>query len=185
MITSTPIGKRAALGVLSAPRLRQLVDELGVEAADRKSKEALAGALEKHFLSVLVQLKRDELKVMCGALGIDASGKAKDEIMERIVAAVPPKIPASAPIARPSNGRAGTQLHLALPVEPLKPPPKATEPPKDVRDMPPAGAIPHGVIEGSSDFAARSRALMTPRGVRRGGWWVRILFLEGLWGAAA
>jgi type I restriction enzyme M protein len=119
MTMSTPLPKRAALGVLPAPRLRQLLAELGVEAADRKSKEGLAGALEPHFVSVLVQLKRDELKAMCGALGLDASGKVKDDLMERIVNAFPAAPAAPAP--RKSNGGGGTQLQLALPTAPVQP----------------------------------------------------------------
>jgi type I restriction enzyme M protein len=152
MIPLTPLRKRAALGVLPAPRLRRLLDDLGIEAADRKSKEGLTGALEEHFLGVLVQLKRDELKAMCEALGLDASGKAKDELMERIVGDVPPPAPAPGiasteapspaggsrrdamsekalradrpvPGKQRSNGRAAAQLRLALPAEPVPPRP--------------------------------------------------------------
>jgi type I restriction enzyme M protein len=122
--------ERAALGVLPAPRLRHLLDELGVEAADRKSKDGLSGALGSHFLSVLVQLKRDELKAMCEALGLDTSGKVKDEIMERIVTHVrpAPAAPAAPPAMtkKATNGQAGAQLQLALPVEPMPSPPTQT-----------------------------------------------------------
>ncbi|MDC0740958.1 N-6 DNA methylase [Polyangium mundeleinium] len=123
MLPLTPARKRTALDALPVARLRELVTALGVDTPDRRSKDGLLHALEEPFLGVLVQLKRDELKAMCEALGLDTSGKVKDEIIQRIlgedalpaVDVVPAKPePAPRPAAKPTMKTAATTNDATL-----------------------------------------------------------------------
>ncbi|GMV38307.1 MAG: hypothetical protein AMXMBFR64_00230 [Myxococcales bacterium] len=68
------VGER--LGVRLAARLR--VDELRVELAQHPSAPLAA---------ILAQLKRDQLKAMCGALGLPGDGREKQVIIDRILSA--------------------------------------------------------------------------------------------------
>lgn len=84
-MTLTPAQRGRAFKDLPAARLRALVEQLDLHPKDRRSKERLIEALADDLPRVLAQLKRDELKEMCEALGLDASGKEKDKIMRRLL----------------------------------------------------------------------------------------------------
>ena len=98
--------KHAILSGLSAEDLRAYVDHYGLEVDDRRVKtqmvDALVGCEEATIEKILGDWYRDDLKALCRALGLDDSGRAKAEIVARIIRGcsrperggkVPPKEP--------------------------------------------------------------------------------------------
>ena len=81
--------QRKALSVLTVKRLGGLCDafELGRAGASRKEElvELLVRSRRAPFDGLLPQLKRDELKEMCRALGLDDGGEEKEPIITRLL----------------------------------------------------------------------------------------------------
>jgi hypothetical protein len=104
----TPEQKHACLDTLGAERLRALLDSLGVEAADRRSRSGMVAALlGAPFSDVLGALRVPELKEIATQLGVYAK-VPKDVLVQRILAAKGASVaraPSTAPPA--SVGSAG------------------------------------------------------------------------------
>ncbi len=70
-------------------RLLELATDFGLEVSVRGTKadlvEALAGSRRSPLRRILAKLRRDELKAICRAAGIDESGREKAAIVERIL----------------------------------------------------------------------------------------------------
>ena len=81
--------KRAALGILTVKRLGGLCDtfELGRPGGARKDDliELLVRSKRASFEAILAELKREELKEICRAHGLDDAGKEKEPILARIL----------------------------------------------------------------------------------------------------
>ncbi len=88
-INLKPRQQRAALGVLSQDRLKELLDHFELEVEDRRRRDECVNALVRSrklsFEAVLGQLKRDELKEMCVALDLDESGRKLETLVQRIL----------------------------------------------------------------------------------------------------
>lgn len=112
--------KRACLETLAAARLRELVDAVAVEPASRRDKSELVAALADgrrvDFRSVLELLKIAELKAACQALELDAHGRVKVELVERIVGNGDATAERSSPLssAPPASARSTGSLKSAL-----------------------------------------------------------------------
>ena len=85
----TPKDRRTILEQLTRDRLAELSARLEVDVEDRRSTESHVDALIRkrslEFASVLDLLKREELQLACEALGLDASGREKSKLVERIL----------------------------------------------------------------------------------------------------
>ena len=83
------IRQRDALDVLTKPRLLEIAGTLGLGVPGRLPKprlvDAIAASPRAPFPRILEMLRRDELKAMCRAAGIDDSGRAKATIVNRIL----------------------------------------------------------------------------------------------------
>ena len=81
--------RRMALGVLPRERLAQITTLYDLGVADRRvvaqHVDAIVRARRVDFGAVLDLLSRDELKTVCEALGLDASGRAKRALIGRIL----------------------------------------------------------------------------------------------------
>lgn len=81
--------RRVALEQLPRDRLAELTARYELEVEDRRAASSHIDAIIRSrkvvFGEVLAGLKREELKEICRALGIDDSGKEKDAIVERIL----------------------------------------------------------------------------------------------------
>jgi type I restriction enzyme M protein len=81
--------RRSALEALSRERLARLTAQLDLEVADRRSAaghvNAIVRAKRVDFAEVLGMLGRDELKAVCEALGLDASGREKQTLLDRLL----------------------------------------------------------------------------------------------------
>lgn len=89
MTLATIHGRKLALRVLEANRLRDLVEAANLTVADRRSRDLLIGALADarrvDLRSVIGLLSRDELKAMCRALDLPDDGRDKAPIVERLL----------------------------------------------------------------------------------------------------
>ena len=87
------IDQRDALGVLTKPRLLEVGAALGLDLPGGLLKpelvEAIAASPRAPYPRILGQLRRDELKAICRAAGIDDSGREKAKIAERILGRQP------------------------------------------------------------------------------------------------
>jgi hypothetical protein len=85
-----PARKRVALELLKAERLRDLVRELDLTADNYRDRGSLISVLADgrrvDFTRVLERLSRDELKDLCGALGLPTTGREKDGLISRLMA---------------------------------------------------------------------------------------------------
>ncbi len=83
------IRQRDALGVLTKPRLLEIGGALGLGLPGRLLKLELVGAIAASprapFPRILELLRRDELKAICRAVGLDDSGREKAVIADRIL----------------------------------------------------------------------------------------------------
>ena len=83
------VRQRDALDVLTKPRLLEIAAALGLGVPGRWPKseivDAIASSARAPFPRILVLLKRDELKAICRAAGIDDSGREKATIADRIL----------------------------------------------------------------------------------------------------
>lgn len=81
--------KRSALAILARGRLLEVAQgfELDVRTDDSKAElvDAIAQSKRASFERVLEVLKREELKEICRAHGLDDSGKLKQSIVDRIL----------------------------------------------------------------------------------------------------
>ncbi len=81
--------RRAALQVLTRDRLAEIAAAFDVAVRDRRAHaahvDAIVGARAIDFGDLLRTLKRDELKAICVALGLDDSGREKDALVQRIL----------------------------------------------------------------------------------------------------
>jgi type I restriction enzyme M protein len=86
----SPKHRRAALQSLDRSRLSELTDEFGLEVQDRRLVEhhvdALLRSKRVNFAGILGRLKREELQRICRILGLEESGREKDELIQRILA---------------------------------------------------------------------------------------------------
>ncbi len=83
------IDQRGALDVLTVPRLFEIAETLGLGLAPRLRKAELAEAIARSRRAplprILELLRRDELKAICRAFGIDDSGRVKADIADRLL----------------------------------------------------------------------------------------------------
>ncbi len=83
------IRQRDALGVLTKLRLLEIAGALGLGLPGRLLKSELinviAASPRAPFQRILELLKRDELKAICRAVGLDDSGREKALIADRIL----------------------------------------------------------------------------------------------------
>ena len=81
--------KRSILGNLTTRELRTAVDDHELVVDDRRVRAQLIDGLARsrrvRIDEILETLKRDRLKKMCRALDLDNSGRAKTEIVARII----------------------------------------------------------------------------------------------------
>lgn len=81
--------RRRILKLLARERLAALTDHFGLEVADRRSIDAHVDAIVKKrsldFRELLEQLRREELQEVCGALALDARGREKAKLVDRIL----------------------------------------------------------------------------------------------------
>jgi len=81
--------KRACLDPLSAARLRDLVDVVGVVPASRRKKSDLIAALadgrKVGFERVLEALKVSELRDVCEVLNLDNGGRTKEALLRHVL----------------------------------------------------------------------------------------------------
>ena len=81
--------KHQILEHLKRDELIAAVDRLELPVADRRVKalliEALTSSREASLVEILAELKRDRLKELCRALGLDDGGRAKALIIGRLV----------------------------------------------------------------------------------------------------
>ncbi len=79
-----------ALEVLSRDTLAAITRKLNLTVDDGRTQVAHIGAIVRSrtvaFGDVLRQVSRDELKAICGELGLDDSGREKESIIQRILA---------------------------------------------------------------------------------------------------
>jgi hypothetical protein len=102
----------ACLDTLPVERLRAVVDKLHIDAADRRARAALAGALASASLGdVLAALKLPELRAFAGVIGVSATGN-KDLLVQRLLASG--AVPLRAPSTPPGGGIGGSGLKSAL-----------------------------------------------------------------------
>lgn len=85
--------RRQALSTLGRDRLSTLTEHFGLDVEDRRVLDqhidALVRARAVDFTEVLGLLKREELQGVCEALGVDRSGREKEALVARILAAGP------------------------------------------------------------------------------------------------
>ncbi len=109
--------RRRALTALTRASLAAVTTKLNLAVADRRSQEAHAeailGAKGVPFGDVLRPLSRDDLKVICRALGVDDSGKEKEPIVQRILAAEDGATPAAPAAAEPAPAKGGKRVKAA------------------------------------------------------------------------
>jgi type I restriction enzyme M protein len=81
--------RRTALEALGRDSLAKLTDKFALDVRDRRSAAAHVDALIRFrtvdFGALLHELVRDDLKAMCEALGLDATGREKDLLVRRIL----------------------------------------------------------------------------------------------------
>ena len=81
--------KRAILEQLTRDELWKVVDEHGLEVADRRKVDLLVDAAAKakrvESRQVLERLSRDRLREVCQALGVDDSGNGKAPLVARLL----------------------------------------------------------------------------------------------------
>lgn len=82
--------RRRALGALDRARLQDLCDRYELDVQDRRANDSYIAALIRarrlDFAEVLGQLKREELQAICDALDLFRGGRAKEVLVERILA---------------------------------------------------------------------------------------------------
>ena len=83
------IDQRAALGVLRKPRVLEIAGALGLGLPGHWLKseivDAIAASPRAPLPRILPLLRRDELKAICRAAGIDDSGREKAAIADRLL----------------------------------------------------------------------------------------------------
>jgi type I restriction enzyme M protein len=105
--------KRAVLGILTVKRLGGLCDTFELERPGSARKddliELLAASKRASFEALLAELRRDELKEICRAHGLDDGGKEKEPIIARILGRASAPVPEDPPElpARPSDAAEG------------------------------------------------------------------------------
>lgn len=106
--------KRDVLAHLTRGELLATADRFELEVADRRVREqifeAVASSKKAGLSDALAPLSRDRLKEVCRGLGLDAAGKEKAVLVERLTGAsaktVPDAVPKTAPVAAKTNGAA-------------------------------------------------------------------------------
>jgi type I restriction enzyme M protein len=103
--------RRKALEALPRDTLASITSRLDLAVEDRRSHAAHADAIVRSrsvdFGELLRQLSRHELKAICESLSLDASGKEKEPLVERILGNQ------TAPSMSPKNGETnGEQIEL-------------------------------------------------------------------------
>jgi len=99
--------------------LNELTNRFNLAVEDRRVLDqhidALVRSRSLDFAEVLNTLKREELQAICGALGLDRSGREKDALVQRILSG--PEVKSEPPLGngRQDNGNGATQAALALP----------------------------------------------------------------------
>ena len=85
----SPRDRRAILALLSRDRLGELTTRFELDVADRRSIDAHIDAIVRkrslEFRRVLDVLGREELKAACEALGLNAGGREKAKLVDRIL----------------------------------------------------------------------------------------------------
>ncbi len=110
--------KRELLEALTRDELLSILDAQDLQADDRRKKDAVLEVLAKARSlkpeDILEPLSRDRLKELCRAFNLDDSGKAKADIIARLVngAAAAPAGKA-APTAKAANGSAAPAVELS------------------------------------------------------------------------
>jgi len=119
----TPKERRRILKTLARERLAALTEHFELEVADRRLIDAHVDAIVKKrsldFRELLEQLRREELQAVCGALGLDAGGREKAKLVDRILGVKEEPAPAAAgseppPGLLPPSMRGGGALKSLL-----------------------------------------------------------------------
>lgn len=102
----SPKARRTVLEQLSRDRLRELTMYFDLEVTDRRSTDSYIDAIVREhsldFRALLETPRREELQAACEALGLDASGREKAELMARILGEEP-AAPKEPPTKRPQR----------------------------------------------------------------------------------
>lgn len=102
-IRLSPKERRVVLAQLSRDRLGELTTRFELEVVDRRSTDAHIDAIVRKrsldFRRVLEVLKREELQAACEALGLDAGGRERSKLIDRIIGGD------GEPAKTPSSGR--------------------------------------------------------------------------------
>ncbi|MDD5306646.1 MAG: type I restriction-modification system subunit M N-terminal domain-containing protein, partial [Deltaproteobacteria bacterium] len=125
--------KREIVSLLKRDELNEVVDLFGLEVSDRRAREglveAVASSRKAALEEILAGLKRERLKDLCRALGLDDSGKEKADIIERLTGG---RGQAPAPPARKAD---------------VESQPRRGRPPRARSDAPAASAEPAPAVE--------------------------------------
>lgn len=122
-IRLSPKDRRVVLAQLSRDRLGELTTRFELEVTDRRSTDAHIDAIVRKrsldFRRVLDVLKREELQVACEALGLDAGGREKSKLIDRILGG-------DGEAANPSSSRRVEEAPDADPLSSSSAPPPAS-----------------------------------------------------------
>ncbi len=98
--------KRQVLEQLKRGELIDAVEWLELPVQDRRVRgqliEALASSRRARLAEILGELKRDRLKELCRALGLDDGGRAKAAIVDRLTG-MTTRSPSPAPVSKPAE----------------------------------------------------------------------------------
>ncbi len=101
----SPRVRRSVLEQLSRERLAELTARFELDVSDRRSLDGHIDAIVRKrsldFRSLLHVLKREELQAACEALGLDAGGREKSMLVERIVGGQEPTAARATPSSVP------------------------------------------------------------------------------------
>ena len=86
--------KPAILSVLLRDGLKQIVDDLEIDGMDRRSADGMRSALSRARRAkpedLLGYLRKDQIKEVCGLMGVSPKGK-RDELVDRLINGAEPK----------------------------------------------------------------------------------------------
>lgn len=167
----SPKRRRRALQTLSRDRLAEISEHYELDVDDRRVVEshinAIVRARRVDFGELLGWLSRDELKDICEALDLDATGREKQRIIDRILASAPSTQGADGAPDQipPPNTAISDGPSMTPPVAPtpdMPTPPTESSPPAGFPSDPP-GSLPPGA---SPKMALRRFALRAAGGIR-------------------
>ncbi|GEM_PF-4158063 len=105
--------KSSVLGTLNKGRLTDLGRDLGITFPPSATKDAQIASVTNlaglDLPEILRRLRRDELRAACRAHGLDGSGRAREDLMGRLLslAGLPPRAAEGSPLWHVATGGHG------------------------------------------------------------------------------